>query len=477
VDALATLLMVIIFVLLVFILGQGFLSAALSNRDRALEQLNRQVAELGEFLALERTNLARSAGELQAASEQLRAATTERDQLAVRLPQMEAAAATLARRLAVAEDARTAAERSAREAGGALEATGEQLRAAATDRDRLAQRLNLEEGARAAAERGGRETTGALETARQEMATLRRQIAEAIARAAELDRAITTLRAEAEAANRTVQADRATIEARLADLVRLRQETARLDALRLEAERAAQAALARAGAEEQRRRGGEKALAETQGLSEAARAEVALLTRQIQELRAQLANLAGALDTADGRERESDAQLVNIRAQLNSALAGRVEELQRYRSEFFGRLREVLGDRPEVRIVGDRFIFQSEVLFPPASAELSPAGQAQIRQLSRVLLDISARIPGDVPWLLRVDGHADRNPIRSQRFASNWELSAARAIAVANLLMEAGLPANRVAAAAFGEHQPIDGSEAPDALARNRRIELRLTDR
>ena len=271
--------------------------------------------------------------------------------------------------------------------------------------------------------------------------------------------------------------DRGTIEARLADLARMReevarlqQEIARLTALRDEAERQARAALTG-------REAAEGALVETQRLADSSRAEIALLTRQIGELRSQLNRLANALEAADTREREDSAQLQNLRSQLEVALARRVEELQRYRSEFFGRLREVLGNRPEVRIVGDRFIFQSEVLFPPGSAELSPAGQAQVRQLSRVLLEIAERIPNDVAWMLRVDGHADRTPIRSSRFSSNWELSAARAIAVANLLIEAGIPANHVAAAAFGEHQPIDPADSAEARARNRRIELRLTDR
>ncbi len=170
-------------------------------------------------------------------------------------------------------------------------------------------------------------------------------------------------------------------------------------------------------------------------------------------------------------------QISALGSRLNAALAARVEELQRYRSDFFGRLRDVLGERADVRIVGDRFVFQSEVLFPPASAELSERGQQQIREIARVLQDISSRIPPDVNWLLRVDGHADRNPIRSPRFASNWELSAARAIAVAQLLIAEGLPPNRVAATAFGDNQPLDTADTPEAYARNRRIELRLTDR
>ena len=159
------------------------------------------------------------------------------------------------------------------------------------------------------------------------------------------------------------------------------------------------------------------------------------------------------------------------------ALAARVEELQRYRSDFFGRLRDVLGDRPEIRIAGDRFVFQSEVLFPIGSADLSDAGREQIGNVTGLLLDIARRIPEGTNWVLRVDGHADNSPIRSPRYATNWELSSARAIAVAQLMIQNGLPANRVAATAFGEFQPLDTADTPAARARNRRIELRLTDR
>jgi chemotaxis protein MotB len=204
---------------------------------------------------------------------------------------------------------------------------------------------------------------------------------------------------------------------------------------------------------------------------------VALLTRQTEALRAELARLSRALDLAEAEGRDRNAQIALLGQRLNAALAARVEELQRYRSDFFGRLRDVLGERPEVRIVGDRFIFQGEVLFAPASAELSEAGLRQVRALATVLAEVTPLIPADVAWVLRVDGHADRNPIRSPRFASNWELAAARAIAVAQMLIAEGLPPNRVAATSFGDAQPIDAGDTPQALARNRRIELRLTDR
>jgi chemotaxis protein MotB len=226
---------------------------------------------------------------------------------------------------------------------------------------------------------------------------------------------------------------------------------------------------------EARRAGLARALAE----AEASRgAEVAALAAEIERLRGDLARVARLLGDERARVAAREAEIAELGTRLNAALVERVEVLQRYRSDFFGRLREVLGERPDIRIAGDRFVFQAEVLFPPASAELSPSGEARIRDLARTLLEIARQIPPEVPWVLRVDGHADRTPIRgSPRFASNWELSAARAIAVVQLLMSAGLPPERLAATAFGEFQPLDPGDTPEALARNRRIEFRLTDR
>lgn len=207
-------------------------------------------------------------------------------------------------------------------------------------------------------------------------------------------------------------------------------------------------------------------------------AEVGALAAEIERLRGDLSRVAGLLGDERGRVAAREAEIAELGTRLNAALVERVEVLSRYRSDFFGRLRAVLGERPDIRISGDRFVFQAEVLFPPASAELSAAGEARIRDLARTLLEIARQIPPDVPWVLRVDGHADRTPIRgSPRFASNWELSAARAIAVVQVLVSAGLPPDRAAATAFGEFQPLDPGDTPEALARNRRIEFRLTDR
>jgi chemotaxis protein MotB len=278
------------------------------------------------------------------------------------------------------------------------------------------------------------------------------------------------MRREAAALDQQVRVERATVAQRLSDMARLSEQIRALTALRDELER-------RAAQEQRGRERAEVEAGERARLAESAAAQIALLTRQTDALRAELARLSRALDLAEAEGRDRNAQIALLGQRLNAALAARVEELQRYRSDFFGRLRDVLGDRPEVRIAGDRFVFQGEVLFAPASAELSEAGRRQLRDLALVLAEVTPLIPADVAWVLRVDGHADRNPIRSSRFASNWELAAARAIAVAQMLISEGLPANRVAAASFGDAQPIDQGDTPQAFARNRRIELRLTDR
>ena len=511
--------MVIIFVLMVFVLAQGFLSVALSSRDRALDRLNRQVAELAELLSLERgqtgelrSALARAAEELRTAasardtlSAQLRdlrderdrisgerdTARSERDQLTARLSDLELTSRGAPERIATLEAQLADALRRAEAAGGDAAQTA--LRLTEASRSLTAEQAARQqlEARNAELDRQLGESRGVVETARRELAGLHTQLQDAQAQLAEAQRQLAAMRAEMAKLDQQVKADRATIEARLSDVTRLSEQIRALTALRDQLERQAQEAAQRAGdearrrgtaeasagEEAQRREAAERVAAEQTRLAESARAQVALLGRQLEELRNQLARIASALDAAETSGRDKDAQISALGTRLNAALAARVEELQRYRSDFFGRLREVLGNRTDVRIVGDRFVFQSEVLFPPASAELSERGQQQIKAIAQVLQDIAKRIPQDVNWLLRVDGHADRTPIRSPRFASNWELSAARAIAVAQLLMAEGLPPNRVAATAFGDNQPLDPADTPEAFARNRRIELRLTDR
>lgn len=205
--------------------------------------------------------------------------------------------------------------------------------------------------------------------------------------------------------------------------------------------------------------------------------QLALLNAQLNALREQLLAIQEALDAAAVKDKEQKAVIADLGAKLNSALAQKVQELAKYRSEFFGRLREVLGDRQDIQIVGDRFVFQSEVLFETGQATINEAGQAQLAKLAAALVEISQKIPTDIEWILRVDGHSDKRPINTPEFPSNLHLSAARAIAVVNFLVSQGVPAQRLAAAGFADLHPLDAADTEDAFRKNRRIEFKLTER
>jgi chemotaxis protein MotB len=224
----------------------------------------------------------------------------------------------------------------------------------------------------------------------------------------------------------------------------------------------------------------EAVTAERDKTAEAASAsatQVQTLSQQIAELTAELQRLNDALGQANAKAQEQTTTIGELTQKLNTALSAKVTELARYRSEFFGRLREVLGDRSDIRIVGDRFIFQSEVLFPSASATLEESGKTQLAKLANTLNEIAKTIPANVNWVLRVDGHTDKLPIHTDAFPSNWELSTARATAVVEYLIQQGVPASRLAAAGFAEYQPVDTGTGDDALAHNRRIELKFDQR
>ncbi|WP_185983394.1 peptidoglycan -binding protein [Aureimonas mangrovi] len=221
----------------------------------------------------------------------------------------------------------------------------------------------------------------------------------------------------------------------------------------------------------------EGAIDSERAISDQARSQVELLNTQLSALRQQIAALEDALDASEGRDRESRTQIADLGRRLNVALAQRVQELARYRSDFFGRLREILSDRENIRIVGDRFVFQSEVLFGSGSDVLQPAGEEQMNGLATAIIELNREIPSDLNWIIRVDGHTDNVPITGGRFADNWQLSTARASAVVRYLVEQGVPANRLAATGFGEFQPLDTGDSAEARARNRRIELKLTER
>jgi chemotaxis protein MotB len=220
-----------------------------------------------------------------------------------------------------------------------------------------------------------------------------------------------------------------------------------------------------------------KALDSEKNVSARALAQIEVLTQQISALRRQLAALEEALDASEKRDKESQGRIADLGTRLNVALAQRVQELSRYRSEFFGRLRAILGNRPDIRIVGDRFVFQSEVFFDTGQAQLLPEGRAELDKLASALIDLDKQIPSEIAWVLRVDGHTDVRPINSPIFKSNWELSSARAISVVQYLVSLGVPPQRLVAAGFAEFQPLDTAQTEDAYKRNRRIELKLTER
>lgn len=400
VDALATLLMVIIFLLMIFVLAQFFLGQALSGRDRALRELESDLSELSQVLALTRSE-----------NEQLKLGVDSlRDQLSASLES----------------------------------------------------RANLE----------------------QQLAGLRSDYASAQAE-------LSQMRA------RSV-ADKEAIDRQLAEIADLSGDVAALKALKEELEKEVSALSFRAAEAEKQRDQMEESLAETtqsltklqserdelkvglaekQEIADTARAQLALMNKQMAALRQQLDQLNAALDAAETEAERKDVQIKSLGQRLNAALATKVQELSRYRSEFFGRLREVIGNRGDVTIVGDRFVLQSELLFAKGSADLGDGGRRELAKLATTLLEIAVKMPDDIDWILRIDGHTDDDPISTPKFPSNWELSTARALSVVHYLISEGIPAKRLAATGFGEHYPIAKGSSEATKAKNRRIELKFTQR
>ena len=218
-----------------------------------------------------------------------------------------------------------------------------------------------------------------------------------------------------------------------------------------------------------------KALEQERKLSADSQAEVTLLSRKITDLQARLGEISTALEVAETDKKAQSEQIEDLGKRLNLELARRVNELQRYRSEFFGKLREALGDNPDIRVEGDRFVFQSELLFDSGSADLGAPGRQQLGKLASTLRDVTQRIPAEIDWILRIDGHTDKVPINTPRFPSNWDLSTARAVSVVQYLASQGISARRLAATGFGEFRPLDQGGTPEANRKNRRIEIKLT--
>ena len=365
VDALATLLMVIIFVLMVFVLIQVNLAYRVSGQDATLGEMRQQLASLGELLNIERRASADLAANLAQITNQLNASNANRDELQAQLANVQAAIAARNSQIAnlTAKQADTEA-------------------ALAAARNSLEERL------------------GALQLAEAQLAMAQAQ--------------------NQSAANR-------------------------IDALRAE--------------------------------TTASKAEIAQMTGALAALRLRIEELTSLLAEKDRQAAQDKVAIASLGRSLNNALASRVQELQRFRSEFFGRLRDVLKGRDDVQIVGDRFVFQSEVLFAQGQAEIAVEGQDQLAKLAVALADIATKIPEDINWVLQVDGHTDDVPIRAGRYADNWDLSTERALSVVRFLNQQGLPANRLAAAGYGEFRPLDAADNDDARRKNRRIELKITQR
>jgi chemotaxis protein MotB len=221
----------------------------------------------------------------------------------------------------------------------------------------------------------------------------------------------------------------------------------------------------------------EQALSEERRLSASARAQIAQLNRSIAALKSRLEQVSQALDLANGESAVKDSEIKDLGKRLNLALARRINDLEAYRSEFFGRLRRVLGDNPLIRVEGDRFVFQAELLFATGSAELGTAGIHHLTQLAATLNELVVRIPPEIDWILRIDGHTDRVPVTSGRFPSNWELSTARAVSVVRFLSSQGIPETHMAAAGFSKFHPLDPADTSAAYRKNRRIEIKVTAR
>jgi chemotaxis protein MotB len=337
----------------------------------------------------------------------------------------------------------------------------------------LTETLSLERATRAELEgnlsrlsdqlRGANQELGALAQLRVDMRDLEGRFVEKTTEAAQLKSSL-------DAASQKIAADRDTLAQQAAQLALVQNQVKALEALKADLEKQVAALGAKAATSD-------SAVAAERRLSAEAQAQAALMSQQLREMQQELARLSATLDASDKLSAEQKAQISDLGRRMNRALAGKVQELQRYRSEFFGRLRDILGARPGISVVGDRFVFQSEVLFASGSAELGVDGQRQLAQLAQTLLALSRQFPADINWILRVDGHTDTVPIATALFASNWELSTARAVSVVKFLAAQGIPADRLAAAGFGEFQPLDRAATPAARAKNRRIELKLDQR
>jgi chemotaxis protein MotB len=354
--------MVIIFVLLVFVLAEAFLSSALTGSDNTISQLRDEIADLSSALSMQKSNNASLSQELESLNAQLAS--------------VKAANASLTSQLAAAN--------------------------------------------------------GDITSLTTQQQTLQQQLSDAQAQSKSTSSRIADLQSQVANQAQSTAGSGPTLQDQLAQ--------------------------------------------QTQ-ISQSALNEVDLLNQQLAALRLQMDMLSQALDAAEAADAKDNVQIVDLGKQLNEALARKVEELQAYRSEFFGTLRQILANQPNIKIVGDRFVFESDVLFPVDQATLTPAGQAEIADVAKAITQIAAKIPPNINWVLSVDGYADAQPITGGPYHSNFDLSAARSLAVLDLLIKYGVPPDRIAATANGAASPIAPGTTPGDYAQNRRIEFRLTSR
>ena len=470
VDALSALLMLVIFTLLIFTLAQLFLSQILSNRDRELEELNQRLAEISSLLDLEQEKNRQLDTQLTHISEQYSLSLEKQYELFGQVEKLKALSEAdrekLKRQLqmiaSLQQDIDTLQQLRSR-----LE---QEVGALARSLEQREQQVSALQGKEKALQGRVAEREQTIEELEQGLKQLQARIREQEARIAALEQDTTATLGKLSASTAQVGAlrDRTRqLEARLADQQErtlLAQKTIEKKEIRIDDLVTLVVA-------------SEEALKEEKKLSRSARARIDLLNRQIAALREQLTVIGRALNLAEARNDAQKVELADLGKRLNTLLAKQVNELKRYRSEFFGRLREVLGDNPNIRVVGDRFLLPSELLFASGSAKLGEQGKRELAKLAVTLRDIAAKIPPEVNWILRVDGHTDKQPIHTRKFPSNWELSTARAVAVVRFLARQGIPPERMAATGFGEFHPVDTADTPEAYRRNRRIEIKLTDR
>ncbi|PWC33631.1 peptidoglycan -binding protein [Azospirillum sp. TSO35-2] len=455
VDALSSLVMVVIFLLMVFVVAQFYLATALTGRDEQLVTLNRKIAEMNDLLAMEREANADLRVNITQLSTELQTSVATRDDMTLKLSQVQDDRDRTARTL-------EELQRNLRVDRESLELKLKEILSLQNDIKALREARQKLEGELAAA-------AAAAKLTEQQRQALTADLGAARDRAKTLESQL----ADTQAAATLTEQQR---QALLAELGTTRDRSKALVAELADANEKTMLAQKEIDRRDIRIKDLLASLAGEQAEGGKSKQQVDLLNQQLLALRDQLARIGAALDASEKASSEQKVQIAELGARLNQALAAKVQDLARYRSEFFGRVREALGNRPDVRIVGDRFVFQSELLFPSGSATLEEAGKQRLADLARTLIEIGKVIPPDINWVLRVDGHTDVRPVRFQ-FASNWELSSSRALSVVKYLIDQGIPPERLAAAAFGEFQPLDPGTSDEALARNRRIEIKLDQR